>query len=374
MPGAVRGGVRPPLSAELRARLSKSAARSGPAGAPDRETLQALRAGGLLGTAVAVRFGGTGGDASAVNDVVEEIATVNPSLAIIAFQHFAVSARIAEWGTQEQQRRWLPLLADGTWLAASAWSETGAGAAKQNLASRGDRLADGRWRLKGAKTFTTGAGVADLYLVLTQTGRPSAATQGYGSDGQTFFLVEAGTPGLVPDLGLDLAGMRDSATGLLALDGCVVPDGDRLGPVGGAASVIAGVRESGASLGAVSVGIARAALELAVRHAEGHALLELPTVRHRLVDLATRVEAARAVVARAGARTSADPGLTTLHSKLYASAAAEEICLDVARMLGSAGYREGSAVDRLLADARGIAFMGPTNDLCRDLVAAAWTG
>jgi alkylation response protein AidB-like acyl-CoA dehydrogenase len=134
------------------------------------------------------------------------------------------------------------------------------------------------------------------------------------------------------------------------------------------------VRESGASLGAVSVGIARAALELAVRHAEDHGLLELPTVRHRLVDLATRLEAARAVVARAGARTSADPGLTTLHSKLYASAAAEDICLDVARMLGSAGYREGSAIGGLLADARGVAFMGPTNDLCRDLVAAAWTG
>ncbi|MCZ0983694.1 hypothetical protein O1L60_43765 [Streptomyces diastatochromogenes] len=54
--------------------------------------------------------------------------------------------------------------------------------------------------------------------------------------------------------------------------------------------------------------------------------------------------------------------------------AAEEVCLDVARTLGSAGYREGAAVGRLLADARGIAFMGPTNDLCRDLVAATWTG
>lgn len=374
MPGAVRSGVRPLLTAELRARLSKAAARSRPAGVPDRETLAALRASGLLGTAVAARHGGSDGDAAAVNHVVEEIAAVDPSVAIIAFQHFAVSARIAEWGTQEQQRRWLPLLADGTWLAASAWSETGAGAAKRNLASRGERLPDGRWRLDGAKTFTTGAGVADVYLVLVQTGRPGAAAQGYGSDGQTFFLVEAGSPGLVADLGLDLAGMRGSATGLLALDGCVVADADLLGPAGGAASVIAGVRESGASLGAVSVGIARAAFDLAVRHAEGYGLLDLPTVRHRLVDLATRLEAARAVVARAGARSSAQPGLTTLHSKLYASVAAEEICLDVARMLGSAGYREGAPIGRLLADARGIAFMGPTNDLCRDLVAAAWTG
>ncbi|MFJ9829523.1 acyl-CoA dehydrogenase family protein [Streptomyces sp. NPDC101160] len=364
--------MRPLMAAELRAQLSESAEKSGPAGEPDSRALAALRASGLLGTAVPVRHGGAGGDAVAVNRVVEEIAAVNPSAAIIVFQHFAVSARIAEWGSEEQRSRWLPKLADGTWLAASAWSETGAGAAKRNLASTGERLADGRWRLDGSKTFATGAGVADLYLVLVQTARPSATTEGYGADGQTFFLIEADTPGIVPDLGLELAGMRGSATGLVALDGCVVPDSDRLGPVGGAASVIAGVRESGASLGTVSVGIAQAAFDLAVRHARGHGLMDLPAVRHRLVELATRLEAARAVVERAGARSSADPGLATLHSKLHASVAAEEICLEVARMMGSAGYREGALVGRLLADARGIAFMGPTNDLCRDLVAASW--
>lgn len=374
MSGSVEGGMRPLLAAGLRARLSESAGKTGHAGEPDREVLAALRASGLLGTAVPVSHGGSGGDAVAVNRVVEEIAQVNPSVAIIAFQHLAVSARISEWGTEEQRERWLPRLADGTWLAASAWSETGAGAAKRNLASGGKRLADGRWRLDGSKTFTTGAGIADLYLVLVQTACPADTGTGYGADGQTFFLVEADNPGLVPDLGLDLAGMGGSATGLIALEGCVVTDTDRLGPAGAAASVIAGVRESGASLGAVSVGIAQAAFDLAVRHAEGHGLLDLPGVRHRLVDLATRVETARAVVARAGARTSAAPGLTTLHSKLHASVAAEEICLDVARTLGSAGYREGGAIGRLLADARGIAFMGPTNDLCQDLVAATWTG
>lgn len=374
MPGAVGGGMRPLLTAELRARLSDSVEKSDAAGEPDPAALAALRASGLLGTAVPARHGGAGGDAVAVNRVVEEIATLDPSMAIIAFQHFAVSARIAEWGSEEQRGRLLPRLADGTWLAASAWSEQGAGAAKRNLASTGGRLADGRWRLDGAKTFATGAGIADLYLVLVQTARPAATGEGYGADGQTFFLVESGDPGLVPDLGPDLAGMRGSATGLVALEGCLVPDRDRLGPEGGAAAVIAGVRESGASLGAVSVGIARAAFDLAVRHARGHGLLDLPTVRHRLVELATRLEAARAVVERAGARASADPGAATLHSKLHASVAAEEICLDAARMLGSAGYRAGDRIGRLLSDARGIAFMGPTNDLCRDLLAASWTG
>ncbi|MEU2282424.1 acyl-CoA dehydrogenase family protein [Streptomyces sp. NPDC013178] len=367
--------MRPRLAPALRALLREGAEQADAAGEVDREALAALRASGLLATAVPAAHGGTGQDAAAVNALVEQIAAVNPSVAIIAFQHFAVSARIAEWGTPRQQERWLPRLADGTWLAASAWSENGAGADKQNLSTTAERRTDGSWVLNGSKTFTTGAGVADVYLVLVRTAAPATApAPGYGAAGQTFFLVGADNPGLVPDLGLELAGMRGSATGLVTLDRAVVTDDDRLGPEGEAASIIAGVRETGASLGAVAVGTAQAALDLAVAHARGRGLMDLPAVRHRLADLATRLEAARAVVERAGARTSADPGLTTLHSKLHATEAAEEICLDVARMLGSAGYRDGARIGRLLADARGVSLMGPTNDLCRELVAASWTG
>ncbi|OKK14264.1 acyl-CoA dehydrogenase [Streptomyces sp. CB00455] len=366
--------MKPPLGPELLALLHASAEKAAAAGEPDREALSALRASGLLATAVPRAHGGAGGDAAEINRVVADIAAADASVAIIAFQHFAVSARIAEWGTEEQRHRLLPPMADGSVLAASAWSENGSGAAKQNLASTGTRRADGRWLLRGSKTFTTGAAVADLYLVLVTTGAPGPAVRAaYGAAGQTFFLVGADNPGLVPDLGLDLAGMRGSATGLLALDGCVVGDEDRLGPEGHAASIIAGVRESGATLGAVSAGIAQAAFDLAVTHARSRGLLEMATVRHRLTGLATRLETVRAVVERAGARTAADPGLATLHSKLHATAAAEEICLDVARMLGSAGYRDGGAAGRLLADARGVGLMGPTNDLCRELVALQWT-
>ncbi|MCY0952987.1 acyl-CoA dehydrogenase family protein [Streptomyces sp. H27-S2] len=366
--------MKPRLGPELHQLLHASAEKAAAAGEPDREALAALRASGLLATAVPRAHGGEGGDATEINRVTAEIAAADPSLAIIAFQHFAVSARISEWGTEEQKRALLPRLADGSVLAASSWSELGAGAAKQNLSSTGERRSDGGWVLRGAKTFTTGAAVADLYLVLVSTGGSVAGEQAvYGAAGQTFFLVAADNPGLVPDLGLNLAGMRGSATGLVTLDDCVVSDGDRLGPEGHAASIIAGVRESGATLGAVSAGIAQAAFDLALAHAGARGLLELATVRHRLVDLATRLETVRAAVERAGARTAADPGLATLHSKLYATSAAEEICLDVARMLGSAGYRAAGSADRLLADARGVGLMGPTNDLCRELVALSWT-
>ncbi|MBO8185859.1 acyl-CoA dehydrogenase family protein [Streptomyces spirodelae] len=361
------------LGPTLRERLCESADLAEVSGEPDRDLLKELRASGLLAAAVPREFGGAGGGPAEVNAIVQELAALNASVAIIAFQHFAVSARIAEWGTRRQREKLLPGLADGSCLAASAWSETGAGAAKRRLGSTGTRRGDGSWVLNGAKSFTTGASVADLYLVLVQSAEPDEDAEGvYGGSGQTFFLVGSDNPGIVPDLSLDLVGMRGSATGFVSLSECVVPDEDRLGDEGRAPEIIAGVRESGATLGAVAVGTARSALGLAVEHLRRRGLLDKPHVRHRLTELATRLEAAHAIVDRAGARTAPDPGTTTLLSKLYASTAAEEICLDVARMLGSAGYTTGARLNRVLADARAVALMGPTNDVCRELVAVSW--
>jgi alkylation response protein AidB-like acyl-CoA dehydrogenase len=352
--------------------LRESADSTAETGSPDPVALAALRDSGLLALAVPRGQGGAGADAVQLNRAVERMAYLNPSVAIILFQHFAVASRIAEWGTPQQKDTVLPALADGTWLAASAWSEPGAGAAKLRLASTGRRQEDGSWLLDGAKSFTTGASVADVYLVLVTTteGMPVAG-HGYGAAGQTFFLVEAGNPGLACDLGLDLVGMRGSATGFVSLRGCRVDDAARLGPENAASNVIAEVRKSGLTLGAVSAGIAWAAIELLVAHLRQRGRLTQPWLS-RLVELSARVESAHALVALAGARSSDDPGMTTLRSKLYASSAAEEICLEVARMFGSAGYMRANAVNQLLADARAVGLMGPANDLCRELVATTW--
>ncbi|MEV4504762.1 acyl-CoA dehydrogenase family protein [Streptomyces klenkii] len=332
----------------------------------------ALRSSGILGAAIPTEHGGLGGDAVLTNRLVELVATADPSLAIILFQHYAVSARIGEWGSPAQQERYLPLLASGEWLAASAWSESGAGADKRNLSTTAERRDDG-WRLNGAKTFTTGAGIARIYLVLAQSARPSDTHTTYGSDGQTFFLVEADTPGLVADTGMDLVGMRASATGFVELNDCGVGEDAVLGPIGKAASIIAGVRESGATLGAVSAGIAASAYRLARAHAERRGSAGQQAVRHRLVDLAARAEAAAAIVERAGRKDGAEPGITTLYSKLIASTIAEEVCQEALRLLGSAGFLRGHQLNKLARDARAVGHMGPTNDLCRDLVSAGWS-
>ncbi len=114
--------------------LEESADRTGVTGLPDRAVLARLRGSGLLATAVPVEHGGRGGDARDVNAVVTELARVNPSAAIIAFQHFAVTARLVEWAPAPLRAEVLPRLADGRCLAASAWSEPGAGAANRAIA------------------------------------------------------------------------------------------------------------------------------------------------------------------------------------------------------------------------------------------------
>ncbi|GAA4688734.1 acyl-CoA dehydrogenase family protein [Streptomyces chumphonensis] len=358
--------------AELCETLRRCAPQADTDDALPEAVFEALRSSGILGAAIATEYGGHGGDAELTNRLIELVATADPSVAIILFQHYAVSARISEWGTPAQRDRYLPKLADGSWIAASAWSESGAGADKRNLATRARRV-DGAWVLDGAKTFTTGAGLAQVYLVLAQSSEPTRTISTYGSDGQTFYLIEADNPGLVANTGMDLVGMRASATGFVELAGCRVADSAVLGPVGDAVRIIAGVRESGATLGAVSLGIAEAAYRLAYTHAVRRGLDGQQAVRFRLVDLEAKVCAARALVDSSGRRDTADPGVTTLHSKLHASQVSEEVTAEALRLLGSAGFLRDHPLNKLARDARAVGLMGPINDLCRELVSAPWT-
>lgn len=360
------------LDARLHDALLCHAADADTHGQLPEEVLAALREAGILGTAIPTEYGGLGGTALLTNTLISQVAALDPSVAIILFQHFAVSSRISEWGSPQQKDRYLPQLASGQLLAASAWSESGAGADKKNLSTKAQRTATG-WVLDGAKTFTTGAGLAQVYLVLAQTSAPTETGALYGSDGQTFFLVDADTPGLVADTGMDLVGMRASATGFVELHGCPAADTSVLGPVGQATQIIAGVRRTGATLGAVSLGIAEAAYQLALGHACRRGLSDAQAVRHRLVDLAAMIEGARALVERAGRRTGDDPGITTLLSKTMTSTVSEQVCAEVQRLLGSSGFLRDHPINKLARDARAVGLMGPTNDLCRELVSATWT-
>ena len=165
--------------------------------------------------------------------------------------------------------------------------------------------------------------------------------------------------------------MRTSATGSLVLQACTVEPDDVLGEVGAAPAIIASVRESGVTLGAVALGIAEAALDIALSAVRKRGSATTAT-RHRLVDMQSRLEAIHGCVDRAGRRDSADPGMSTLHSKLFASVEAEQMCRSAQELLGGAAYAASHPINALAADARAVALMGPTNELCRELVSRSW--
>lgn len=340
-------------------------------GQPHPRALDALRSSELLGLTIPREYGGHGGNALDCNRRIAELSGHDPSIAIIGFQHLSVAGRIVECGTQEQKQKYLPRMARGDLLAASAWSEKSAGANKQRLATTAVPQSDGTWRLNGTKTFTTGAGMAGLYLVLVKTGDEDISVAQYGAGGQSFFLVESERAGVVTRTDLDLTGMRSSSTGFLELVDCQLPATNLLAKLGGAAEVIARVRQCGLTLGAVSLGIAEAALEIACQ-----SVRKLPVdsrqqhlASARLARMTLQVCATRALVERAGRRESNTVGRDTLAAKVFASEVSERVCRETQQILGGSGFVRGTKIDRLVRDARAVALMGPVNDLALDLLA-----
>jgi alkylation response protein AidB-like acyl-CoA dehydrogenase len=279
----------------------------------------------------------------------------------------SVTSRILEQGSNEQKQCYLPLLSSGTWLAASSWSERGAGANKQKISTTGTLLESNTWNITGEKAFTTGAGLADLYLVLVQTSVNSNLGL-YGNPGQSFFLIESTSPGIKANSNLNLTGMRGSSTGFIELENCLVSSKNMLGSIGEAADIIASIRNSGLSLGAVSIGIAEAAFDIALEHLEKRALLDQPTIQFRLTELNMLLEAAKSLVERAARKEAPNLGVVTYQSKIFASEVSEKICREAQQIVGGMGFIRGNQIEKLARDARAIALMGPVNELAREII------
>ncbi|MGG8409908.1 acyl-CoA dehydrogenase family protein [Streptomyces sp. 12297] len=338
-------------------------------GRPSDSALDALRASGVLRLPVPVEYAGFGAGWHDANRVITTLARTDASVGIIVFLHYAAVSRIIAYGSQEQRKQVLTAVSDHGLILASSWSEPGSDAAKQNIATTAQRQADGGWVLNGAKTFTTGAGVADLYLVLARTGAQDSGSGSYGRTDQGIFLVDSTRPGFTTDGVLDLSGMRRSATGLIRLEGYAAEDGDVLIRSGDTPAVIGHPHTVGLTLGAVALGVAEEAHDIAVEVGRRRSLLDSPLYRHHVFELGSRLAAVRGVVEAATAPPGDRSG-PALTAKVFASETAEAICRGAQELAGSAAFSRGHALNRLAQDARAVTLMGPPNYLCRELVTA----
>ncbi|WP_038843010.1 acyl-CoA dehydrogenase family protein [Salinispora arenicola] len=340
-----------------------------------------LRETGLFGLMVPRDLGGLGAGFGEYAAVATELARGNGATALVFNMHAsvtgalgAVTEELAEaLGVPDEalaaRDRLLRAAADGSWYAV-AMSERGAGARLSRLSTVYEPV-DGGWRIKGSKTFCSGAGHADGYLVAARSAAdPSVVSQ---------FLVPAGD-GLTVEETWDSLGMRSTSSHDLHLD-VTVPADRLLGGVEGLALVIAQLMPHWlvASYAAVYVGVGRAAIDAAVEHLNARDLGGLPAVRARLGRADAAVAAADLVVAEAARRVDEAPGDAETNrwvwrAKLLAGTTAAEVAASVLEAAGTGATRRGHPLERLYRDARCGSLHPATSDVCADWLGVAALG
>lgn len=308
---------------------------------------------GLMGMPVPEALGGAGLDALSYAVAVEELARVDSSVAITVAAHTSLGTMpIVMFGDDAQRERWVPDLAAGRRLGAFGLTEPDAGSDAGATRTRAEPQADGGWVVNGSKMFITNAGT-DITGCCTITART-------GPDEITNFIVPADAEGYAPGPPLRKIGWRASDTRPLAFDGVRLGADARLGPRGEGFHQFLRVLDGGRiSVGAIGLGLAQGAFELALRHAKerrqfGRALVGFQAVQFQLAEMATEIAAARSLLYLAARMKDAGERFTktAAMAKLVTGRLAQTVAERALHLHGGYGWMEETPVARFYRDAK----------------------
>jgi len=318
---------------------------------------------GIMGIEIPEKHGGAGATFFMSVLVVEALACVDASLAVLVdVQNTLVNNAILRWGTESQQSRYFPKLAS-KWVGAYALSEAGSGSDAFALACRAVDEGD-HFELTGRKLWITNAAEAELFIVLAN------ADPAKGYKGITAFLVERSFPGFTVGKKEDKLGIRASSTCELILEGCRVPKENVLGEVGkGYKIAIETLNEGRIGIGAQMVGVAQGAFEHGVRYSQereqfGRPIADFQAVQFQLAELATEIEASRLLTYNAARlRDTRAPFIKeAAMAKLFASRAAEHVTSKVVEVYGGNGFTREYPVEKYFRDQKvGQIYEGTTH-------------
>jgi short/branched chain acyl-CoA dehydrogenase len=318
---------------------------------------------GVMGIEIPEAHGGAGGRFFHSVLAVEEISRVDPSIGVLVdVQNTLAINALLRFGSDEVQRRWLPRLASGT-VGAYALSEAGSGSDAFALTTRAKEDGDA-FVLSGRKLWITNGNEADLFIVFA-TVNPEA-----GYKGITAFLVERGTPGFTVGKKEDKLGIRASSTCELVLEGCRVPKTQVLGEIGkGYKTAIETLNEGRIGIGAQMIGLARGALDHAIKYTRerkqfGKRIADFQGVQFQIARAAVDVEAARLTVYNAARlRDAGRPFLTEAAiCKILSSEVAERVSSLAVNLFGGNGFVKEYPVEKLFRDAKiGQIYEGTSN-------------
>lgn len=307
--------------------------------------------------------------------IFEQLAVADPVIAAFISIHNMCAWMIDTYGTAEQRKSWVPRLASMELIASYCLTEPGAGSDAAALRTRAVRDGD-HYVLDGVKQFISGAGASDVYVVMARTG-------GEGPRGISAFIVEKGTPGLSFGADEDKMGWHAQPTAQVILEGVRVPAESMLGGAdgegGGFGIAMNGLNGGRLNIAACSLGGGQAAYDRAAgyvvdRHAFGGALIDEPTVRFALAEMATSLETSRLMLWRAAsALDTGEPDKVTLcaMAKLYVTDSCFTVADRALQLLGGYGYLREYGVEKIVRDLRVHRILEGTNEIMRVVIGRA---
>ncbi len=319
-----------------------------------REVFRKLGELGFLGVLFPEEYGGAGLSYMDYAAIVEEISSVDPSVALSLAAHNSLgSNHLFQFGSESQRRRYMPKLTSGEWLA--AWGLTEAEAGSDSSGTKTTAVRDGdSWVLNGAKNFITNASVGSLAVLMAVTDRAR------GNRGISAFVVELDNPGIRIGKKENKLGMRASDTCTLVMEDCRVPAGALLGSEGAGWVDSMKILDGGRiSIAALSVGLARGAYEAALQYSKerrqfGKAISEFEAIQFYLAEMATEIDAARLLTQRAAEVKDAGEPVTrfSAQAKLYASEIAVRATDRAIQIHGGYGFTKDFPVEKFYRDVK----------------------
>jgi alkylation response protein AidB-like acyl-CoA dehydrogenase len=326
---------------------------------------------GLMGVIFPEDYGGAGMGYIEYATVIEELSRVDGSVGISVAAHNSLcSNHIYTFGTEEQKRKFLIPLAQGTHLGAWGLTEPSAGSDASGTRTTAVRQ-NGGWIVNGSKNFITHAIHADTCVAVASTDRSK------GSKGITAFIFEKGMKGFAPAKKENKLGLRASETASVTFEDCYISDENRLGEVGEGFIQAMQVLDGGRiSIAALAVGIAQGAYESALRYARervqfGRPIAEFQAIQFKLVDMATQIDAARLLMYRAA--WLKDQGKTVTKesamAKLFASEMGVKVCEEAIQIHGGYGYTKDYPPEKYWRDSKLCTIGEGTSEIQRMVIA-----
>ena len=319
-----------------------------------KEIFEKAGALGFMGMIIPEAYGGSGMGYHEYVTLIETISIVDPSIGLsIAAHNSLCSNHIYSFGNEDQRLRWLPNLCSGTFIGAWGLTEHNTGSDAKGMSTTARK--DGNtWVLNGTKNFITHGISGDIAVVIARN-----AEKG-DSRGMTAFVVERGTPGFTAGKKENKLGMRASETAEMVFDNCVIPDENRLGPVGDGFIQSMKILDGGRiSIAALSLGVAKGSFNASLKYSKerkqfGKAISSFQGISFKLADMATEIEAAVLLTHKASELKNQGKNVTQAGAmaKLFSS----EVCVKVAnegvQIHGGYGFTKDFPVEKFFRDSK----------------------